>query len=76
LDSHSDGNGCRILVADNGVGLPEGLEWPTRGKLGAPIVRSRRENAKASREVEPTPGQGVRVTIGFTRSAAAPETAS
>lgn len=43
------------------------------GKLGAPIVQSLRENAKAGLEVASTPGKGTRVTIVFSRSAAAPE---
>jgi PAS domain S-box-containing protein len=73
LHSLSDGNGCRVVIADNGIGLPDGVEWPKRGKLGALIVRSLRENAKASLDVESSPGQGVRVTIGFSRSAAAPD---
>ena len=35
------------------------------------IVSSLRQNAKADLKVESKPGQGVRVTIVFTRSAAA-----
>ena len=74
LHSLSDGNGCRVVIADNGIGLPAGAEWPKRGKLSALIVRSLRENARATLDVESSPGRGVRVTIGFTRSAAAPNT--
>jgi len=73
LHSLADGNGCRVVVADDGVGLPEGAEWPKRGKLGALIVQSLRENAKARIEVESSSGRGTRVTIVFTRAAAAPE---
>ena len=73
VHSLSGGNGCRITVADNGIGLPEGVDWPKRGKLGALIVQSLRENAKAHLTVESGRGQGMRVTIIFTRSAAAPE---
>lgn len=72
----SDGSGCRIMIADDGVGLPEGVEWPKRGKLSALIVQSLRENAKARLEVTSEPNKGVRVTIAFTRSAAAPETSA
>jgi PAS domain S-box-containing protein len=72
LESVSDGNGCRIVIADDGVGLPAGVEWPKRGKLSALIVQSLRENAKAKVEVESTPAQGMRVKIVFTRAAAAP----
>ena len=73
LNSLSDGAGCRILIADDGLGLPAGVEWPARGKLGALIVQSLRENAKARLEVDSSPGQGMRVTILFTRAASAPE---
>jgi two-component sensor histidine kinase len=73
LESVSDGSGCRIVVADNGIGLPEGIEWPKKGKLSALVVQSLRENAKARIEVESRPGLGMRVTIAFTRAAAAPD---
>lgn len=73
LSSLSDGAGCRIVVADAGVGLPAGVEWPERGKLSALIVQSLRENAKARLEIDSSPGEGMRVTILFTRAAAAPE---
>lgn len=75
LESVSDGNGCRVTVADNGVGLPEGIDWPKRGKLSALIVQSLRENAKAQVQVTSVPGQGMRVTLIFTRAAAAPQKA-
>lgn len=71
LHSLSDGNGCRIVIADDGIGLPGGVAWPKPGKLSALIVSSLRQNAKADLKVESKPGQGVRVTIVFTRSAAA-----
>jgi two-component sensor histidine kinase len=75
LSSLSDGNGCRVVVADDGVGLPAGVAWPQRGKLSALIVQSLRENAKAAVDVESIPQQGTRVTIVFNRSAAAPQPA-
>jgi PAS domain S-box-containing protein len=72
LHSLSEGGGCRVVVADNGRGLPDGVEWPQRGKLSALIVQSLRQNAKARIEIESSQGQGMRVTIFFTRSNAAP----
>jgi PAS domain S-box-containing protein len=66
--------GCCVIVADDGVGLPDGKDWPERGKLGALIVQSLRDNAKAEIEVASTSQKGTRVTIVFTRAAAAPET--
>jgi PAS domain S-box-containing protein len=71
--SLADGDGCRVIVADDGVGLPEGIEWPKPGKLSSLIVRSLRDNAKAGIEFESCAGRGTRVTIVFTRAAAAPE---
>jgi two-component sensor histidine kinase len=76
LNSLVDSNGCRVVIADDGNGYPEGVEWPKPGKLGALIVRSLRENAGATLQVESSRGRGTRVTILFTRSAAAPEQAT
>jgi PAS domain S-box-containing protein len=69
----TDDVGCRVTVEDDGVGLPDGREWPESGKLGALIVQSLRENAKARVEVTSAAQKGTRVTIFFTRAAAAPE---
>ena len=68
LHSLTDADGCRITVADDGVGLPEGVTWPKRGKLGSAIVQSLRENAKARLEIDSPPEGGVRVTIVFKRT--------
>lgn len=72
LRSQSDDGGCRVVIADDGIGLPEGIEWPKRGKLGELIVRSLRQNANADLRVESHLGQGTRTTITFTRIASAP----
>lgn len=72
LHSIVDETGCRVVVADDGVGLAEGVAWPKTGKLGALIVQSLRQNAKARVEVDSAPGAGMRVTIFFERSDAAP----
>jgi len=61
----TDATGCRVVVADDGVGLPEGFSWPKSGKLSALIVRSLLQNANASIDVRSAPGQGVQVTIRF-----------
>ncbi|RWN57341.1 histidine kinase dimerization/phosphoacceptor domain -containing protein [Mesorhizobium sp.] len=70
LRSIVDGNGCRVVVADDGIGLPEGVTWPAPGKLGALIARSLTENAKAQFDVTSAVGEGTKVTIIFNRSAA------
>jgi PAS domain S-box-containing protein len=70
LHSLVDGDTCRVVIADDGVGLPDGVEWPQHGKLSALIVRSLRDNAKADLKVESTPGKGTRITIAFKRASA------
>lgn len=70
-----DGDGCRVIVADDGIGFAEGEVWPKPGKLGGMIVQSLRQNAKARINVESAPGEGVRVTIFFARADAAPDEA-
>jgi PAS domain S-box-containing protein len=74
LRSLVDEAGCRVIVADDGVGLPARNDWPKPGKLAALIVQSLRENARAKVDVESTPGSGVRVSIFFAKANAAPGT--
>jgi two-component sensor histidine kinase len=71
LHCTGDGGGCRVVVADDGVGLPSGDSWPKTGKLSALIVRSLVQNAKAKLDVRSAPGEGMRVTIDFRRDDAA-----
>jgi PAS domain S-box-containing protein len=53
----------RVIVADDGGGLPEGVTWPIPGKIGALIVQTLRENTGTEFKVETAPQQGVRVTM-------------
>jgi PAS domain S-box-containing protein len=71
LHSLSDADGCRVTIADDGVGLPDGVVWPKPGKMGELIVRSLRQNANADLRVTSSPGKGTKVTIAFNRAAAA-----
>ncbi|MBB6412366.1 sensor histidine kinase [Mesorhizobium sangaii] len=71
LHSIVDGDGCSVVIADDGIGLPEGETWPKRGKLGALIAHSLTENAKAEFDVKSSASKGTRVTILFKRSVAA-----
>lgn len=74
LHSLVDEKGCRVLVADDGIGLADGAEWPKPGKLGALIVQSLQQNAGARVDVESMPRKGVKATIFFARADASPET--
>jgi two-component sensor histidine kinase len=56
---------CKVVVADDGIGLPKDTQWPEDGNLGALIVQSLRENANAELSVHSTPGQGTRITLLF-----------
>jgi len=55
----------RVVVADDGVGLPGDVVWPVPGKIGALIVQTLRENTRTDLSVETAPDKGVRVTISF-----------
>jgi len=72
LHSTAEPRGCRVVIADDGVGLPEGATWPKPGKLSALILRSLQQNARARIDIQSAPGQGMRVTINFTCDDAAP----
>lgn len=61
-------SGCRVTVADDGIGLSEGQQWPVAGKMSALIVKSLAENARARIEASSTPGAGMRVEIHFDRA--------
>ncbi len=53
LRSIVDGNGCRVVVADDGLGLPEGVEWPKPASsarlLFAPCARTPRRESRSNR---------------------------
>ncbi|ANW00181.1 ATP-binding protein [Bradyrhizobium icense] len=42
----------RVVVADDGVGLPERGQWPVPGKIGSLIVQTLHENTKTDLVVE------------------------
>jgi two-component sensor histidine kinase len=67
LQSIVTGDGCCVIIADDGVGLPAGETWPKPGKLGALIARSLTENAKAQFDVRSSVGEGTKITIAFKR---------
>jgi two-component sensor histidine kinase len=68
LHSLVDEHGCRITIADDGIGLEGDAVWPQPGKLSHAILQSLKENAKAKVDVTNRPGEGMCVTILFARS--------
>lgn len=72
LSSLVDDTGCRVIISDDGIGLPEGETWPKAGKLGALIAESLKQNANAELEVNSAPGEGTQVVIFFATQAAGP----
>lgn len=73
LHSLVNDTGCKVIVADDGVGLQPGTVWPVPGKMTALIVRSLKQNAGADLQITSTPHNGMRATIIFSRADAAPE---
>jgi two-component sensor histidine kinase len=71
IQSTVDGDGCKVTVEDDGIGLPLGDTWPKPGKMSALIVQSLKENAKADFTVETSPQTGTKLTMLFKRKAAA-----
>lgn len=63
-----DEEGCKVVVADDGIGLSDKADWPRRGKLSAMIVQSVRHNAKAEIDVQSEPNKGMAVTMIFKRA--------
>ena len=70
LHSVVDGNGCTVMVADDGVGLPAGETWPKRGRLGALIAEVSEAERQCAARCDFRGDSGTTVTITFNRSAA------
>ena len=70
---HEQKDHYRIVVADDGIGLPEDVTWPVPGKLSALILQSLQENAKTDFAVESARGKGTRVTIRLGYKVARPK---
>ena len=73
LSSLVSERGCRVVISDDGIGLPEGASWPQSGKLGAVIANTLKQNARATMEVHSAPNEGMRVEIFFGREDASPD---
>jgi PAS domain S-box-containing protein len=71
---HEDETHYRVVVADDGIGLPQGLSWPMPGKLSALIMQALSENANnVEARVESARGSGTGVTISFQHKPLSPK---
>jgi PAS domain S-box-containing protein len=71
---HEGDSKYRVVVADDGIGLPEGTTWPVPGKLSTLIVQTLRENTKEMNlTVEAAPQKGTRIEIEFEHKALLPK---
>jgi len=68
---HEDADHYRVVVADDGIGLPDDVTWPMPGKLGGLVLQSLRENAKTDFKVENIRGKGMRATVTFVHNVSA-----
>ena len=60
-----DDSNYRVMVSDDGLGLPSGIQWPVPGKIGSLIVQSLRESTEIEIGVASAAGEGMRVTLSF-----------
>ena len=72
LWNSEDSQSVCLQVADNGRGIPEDVDWPNDGSLGARIVRELTQRLEGDLKVE-TGSQGTTVTISFDVQALAPQ---
>lgn len=64
------GGAVRIQIADDGIGLPEGQDWPTSGNLGSRIVQALLTGLDARHSVATSPS-GTTITIDLPAPATA-----
>lgn len=65
---------AELIVADDGIGLPEGTQWPPQGKIAALMLASLRENTEMVCDVQTSFNRGTRINLRFsTRLKAQPE---
>jgi PAS domain S-box-containing protein len=62
----------QVVVADDGVGLPEGMSWPAPGKIGALVLQTLKENADTVVNVETARERGTTVVISFKHTRPSP----
>ncbi|MBI3599870.1 MAG: sensor histidine kinase [Nitrospinae bacterium] len=63
IDLHSDNNKFTLNVRDNGVGLPEGLDFKNTKSLGLQLVNTLTEQIRGTIEVDRRKGTEFRISF-------------
>lgn len=66
------GTGVSLSMADNGVGLPGGLDWASSRSLGLRLVRALSEQLHATLDIRSQDGTEVRLSFPSKQNGAAP----
>ncbi len=65
IELSAQGDDCRLVVADNGAGLPEGLNIDQARSLGLRLVEMLTRQLHGTFEVKSAPGQGTFFSVSF-----------
>lgn len=57
----------RLVIGDNGVGMPEGFSLETSDSLGIQLIQALTDQLEGKMEIENSPGNGVKYIINFKR---------
>ncbi len=66
IELRSDDGGCTLMIGDNGVGFPKGLEFRRVGTLGLQLVNTLVNQLEGTMELDRS--SGTAFTIGFTQT--------
>ncbi len=65
VELSAQGDDCRLVVTDNGCGLPEGLNIQQARSLGLRLVEMLTRQLHGNFEIQCAPGQGTRFCVSF-----------
>ncbi len=65
--SQTEPDRFRLVIADNGVGMPEGFSLESSDSLGIQLIQALTDQLEGVMHVESKPGEGVKYIINFKR---------